>query len=234
MKKLTIIFIITALFTACIHPTKKNKSYIPYTINNLIYEDNFSENSGSWILEYPDSPNSEILFKDNKLVIDVNGGTTVWYNQKLSGNFLIEYKRKVIIENGENDRLSDLNQFWMATDPHNEDLFTRSGKFHEYHALSLYYFGMGGNGNSTTRFRKYPGDGNRNLIFDSSDKEHLLEANKEYKISITVYDGTTKVFIDNSEMISYTDTDPLSEGYFGFRTVKSRQVIKDFKVYSLK
>jgi rhamnogalacturonan endolyase len=167
------------------------------------------------------------------LIIDVDDGATAWFNKKLFGNILIEYHRKVIVNDGPNDRLSDLNQFWMATDPRQENVFTRSGIFKEYDSLRLYYAGIGGNTNSTTRFRKYQGNGERTLSFDLQDEDHLLQPNKTYLIQLVVYNGTTKVFVDGEQYFSFTDDAPLTEGYFGFRTVKSHQEIDDFKVNAL-
>ena len=166
--------------------------------------------------------------------MDVDGGATVWFHQKLSGNLLIEYKRKVIIDNGKNDRLSDLNQFWMASDPGHTNLFTRSGVFSEYDSLRLYYAGMGGNANTTTRFRKYTGNGERVLYRDLTDLQHLLKPNHVYAITIIVKEGLTKFFVDGREYFSFQDPAPLQEGYFAFRTVQSRQEIDDFRVYRLK
>lgn len=200
----------------------------------LLYSDDFGSGLENWVVETPASPGSRVAILRNKLVIDVSDGATVWFRKKLSGNILIEYRRKVIVAKGGNDRLSDLNQFWMASDPRNPDLFTRTGVFSEYDTLSLYYFGMGGNYNSTTRFRKYTGDGERKLLTDLDNEEKLLKPNREYRIKISVYNGTTKVFVNDREFVSYTDPEPLREGYFGFRTVKSRQEIDRFKVYQLK
>ncbi len=205
-----------------------------YQKKQLLYQDNFDQGMENWVVETPDSPNSKVGIEDRKLIIDVDDGATVWFNKKLSGNILIEYHRNVITNNGPNDRLSDLNQFWMATDPRQENVFTRSGAFREYDSLRLYYAGIGGNTNTTTRFRKYPGNGERTLLFDLQDEDRLLQPNKTYLIQLAVYNGTTKVFVDGEQYFSFTDDEPLTEGYFGFRTVKSHQEIDDFKVYSLK
>lgn len=200
----------------------------------LIYEDNFDQGLKNWVVETPDSSHSKVGIEDGKLVVDVDHGATVWFKKKLSGNILIEYHRKVIMNNGHNDRLSDLNQFWMATDPKQDNVFTRSGAFREYDSLRMYYAGIGGNTNSTTRFRKYQGNGERTLLFDLQDEYHLLKPNKTYLIQLVVYNGTTKVFVDGEQYFSFTDDQPLTEGYFGFRTVKSHQEMDDFKVYRLK
>lgn len=203
-----------------------------YKTGKLLYRDDFHLNLKNWIIEAPAT--SKITIENGKLIIDADSGATVWFNKKLSGNILIEYKRKVIISNGRNDRLSDLNQFWMATDPKNKNLFTRTGVFKEYDSLLLYYVGFGGNMNTTTRFRKYTGNGERVLYNDLTSKDYLLEPDKAYLIRITVCNGVTKFFVDNKEFFSFTDTAPLKEGYFGFRTTASRHVIDGFKVYRLK
>ena len=69
----------------------------------------------------------------------------------------------MISAGGKNDRVSDLNCFWMARDSRNpDDLFAvhRTGKFADYNQLLCYYVGVGGNTNTTTRFRRYIGDAN--------------------------------------------------------------------------
>ncbi|MCM4157243.1 DUF6250 domain-containing protein [Gramella sp. AN32] len=199
----------------------------------LLYKDDFNKDLSSWIIEKEQRPNSEISIIEGKMDVNVAGGATIWSRQKIENNILIEYHRKVIIRGGENDRLSDLNQFWMAQDMTNSNLFTRSGSFGEYDSVRMYYAGIGGNRNTTTRFRKYPGNGERNLIYDLTGKTHLLEANKTYLIQILVFKGTTKVFVDDNEYFSYEDNEPLTEGYFGFRTVESHQEIDDFKIYKV-
>lgn len=213
---------------------QETKKLVSYKKGKLLYKDDFSSNLKNWISEIPSSPDAKASIENNKLVIDVDGGATLWFNKKLSGNILVEYKRKVIMNNGKNDRLSDLNQFWMVSDPRNPNLFTRNGVFKQYDSLLLYYVGFGGNTNSTTRFRKYNGKGERVLYTDLTDKEHLLQPNKEYTITTIVYNGVTKFFVDGKEFFSYADPEPLREGYFGFRTTESRHEIDNFKVYQLK
>jgi hypothetical protein len=235
IKNITVVFLfILSLIQLKTSGQVVNSGPDQYQKGSLVYKDDFDTDLKNWIAEFPPSPNSSVAIKNGKLVIDVLGGATVWLNKKLSGNLLIEYKRKVILDNGPNDRLSDLNQFWMATDPRNVNLFTRTGVFAQYDSLLLYYVGFGGNTNSTTRFRKYNGKGDRVLLTDLTDKAHLLEPNREYSIKITVYNGLTKFFVDDMEYFSFLDKEPLHEGYFGFRTTKSRQEIDDLRIYALK
>jgi rhamnogalacturonan endolyase len=138
------------------------------------------------------------------------------------------------MEGAPNDRLSDLNQFWMATDPRKNDLFTRTGILKEYDSLSLYYVGMGGNSNSTTRFRKYEGGGQRTLVQEYKDSSHLLRANRTYTITIIMKDGTTTFAVDGLPYFTFQDPQPLKEGFFGFRSTRSRQEIDDFRLYRIK
>lgn len=204
-----------------------------YQLTELFYHDDFSNGLQNWVIESKLSPNAKVEIQHDKLVLDVNCGATIWLKKKLAGNVLIRYTRKVIMDNGLNDRLSDLNTFWMATDPKNENLFTRQGIFSTYDSLSLYYAGIGGNSNQTTRFRKYTGNGERVLLSDYADEVHLLQANKTYLVEIAVYNGTTTVFVDHKLYFTYDDENPLTEGYFGFRTVKSRQEIDDLEIFRL-
>lgn len=224
--------VVFMLMFFAVHAQKKEG--LSYKIGKLLYKDDFDNGLKNWVLEIPSAPGSAVTVKSNKLLIDVDGGATIWLNKKLSGNVMITYKRKVIVDTGRNDRLSDLNQFWMATDPRNKNLFTRSGAFSEYDSLLLYYAGFGGNSNTTTRFRKYTGNGERVLYNDLTDKEHLLEPNKDYSVGIVVYHGLSKFFIDGKAFFSFRDINPIRKGYFGFRTTQSRQEISDFKVYRLK
>ena len=47
-------------------------------------------------------------------------GLTLWRKEKMSGRVTIEYDACVVVEK-EGDRLSDLNCFWMASDPKHPD-----------------------------------------------------------------------------------------------------------------
>lgn len=205
-----------------------------YALDSLLLQDNFVQLQPHWIIETNASNSNPVIVQDRKLVIDVNGGATVWLKEKLPDNILIECKRKVIMQDGKNDRLSDFNFFWMATDLKQPDLFTRRGVFSEYDSLQLYYIGIGGNHNTTTRFRKYEGNGDRTLLKEYIDKPHLLIPNKEYCIRIVVKEGVTTCWVDDEIYCSYKDPHPLSTGYFAFRTTQSRQEIYDFKVFKVK
>jgi Domain of unknown function (DUF6250) len=204
-----------------------------YRKGELLYTDDFRTGLQQWIVESPVTTAPKIDARNGRLAIEVTGGATVWFRKKLSGNYLIECRRKVIVAGGPYDRLSDLNVFWSATDPRSQNLFTRTGVLEEYDSLKLYYVGMGGNSNRTTRFRKYEGNGNRTLLQEYTDAEHLLEANREYLVQIVAYKGTTEVFLNGQKFFSYHDEEPLTEGWFGIRTTKSHHEVTAFRVYRL-
>lgn len=203
--------------------------------SKLIYAADFAEeiDTSEWIAEIEPQPGSSVYAKDGKLMIDTKGGVTVWLKKRLTGNIQIEYKRTVQVDGNINDRLSDLNQFWMAEDPRNSKLFNRSGEFAQYDSLRLYYVGMGGNSNTTTRFRKYQGNGEKILLQEYTDADHLLKAGKKYLIRIIVSDSKSSFWVDDVCYFTYVDPDPLLGGYFGIRAVHSRQAIEDFKIYQL-
>jgi rhamnogalacturonan endolyase len=205
----------------------------PYQAGKLLVREDFDGNLSGWVPETPPEPRSRIGIVRGKLVIDVAKGATVWLKKPLSGNILITYTQEVVMDHGPNDRLSDLNQFWMATDPRRSNLFTRTGVFSQYDSLRMYYVGFGGNHNTTTRFRKYHGNGQRQILKEYTDAAHLLKPNHPYRIAITVFRGRTEFFVDGEKWFSYQDPHPLLRGYFGFRTTEARQRIDAFRVYRL-
>lgn len=184
-----------------------------------------------WVVEQ--QPGGTVTIKDGVMVIDDAGGCTVWWREKLKAPVKISYRAKVV--GGE--RVSDLNCFWMATDARTEAFFAkgngRDGVFASYDGLKTYYVGCGGNGNTTTRFRRYDGKGARPLLpeHDKKETEALLESGREYRIEIVVTkDGRTTWARDGVVFFDHTDAEPLREGWFGLRTVWARIEVREFKV----
>lgn len=201
----------------------------------IIYYDDFSTllDKTRWIAEVEPSEGSLVYTNNRSLILDTRKGVTLWLNKYLDGNLEIEFDREVLVDGGRNDRLSDMNMFWMATEKKYRKPFARKGVFEQYDSLSLYYAGIGGNTNSTSRFRKYEGDGRKTLIREYTDQPHLLVKNREYHIRIIVKNRSTSLWLNDECYFYFTDPYPLTGGYFGFRSTWSRQVIKNFKVYQL-
>ena len=149
---------------------------VPLPKGELLYQDDFDKDLSQWVVEQ--APKGTTGLIDGKLDIDDAQGCTVWFKQKFTGPVLIEYEATMIQQGGPNDRVSDLNCFWMAVDPqHPEDIFInskeRGGDFKKYDALRLYYVGYGANENKTTRLRRYPGDGSKPLLPEHDLKDAL-------------------------------------------------------------
>ena len=189
-----------------------------------------------WIVEQ--APGGRVKAQNGVLVIKDVEGCTVWWREKLTAPVEISYTATVVDAGGPYDRVSDLNCFWMASDPqHPDDLFAaghgRNGRFHTYDQLQTYYVGYGGNYNGTTRFRRYMGTGARPLLpeHDLTEPRFLLEGNREYRIKLVALpNGTVQYYRDGELIYDIRDPEPLREGWFGFRTVKSHLRFKDFKI----
>lgn len=199
----------------------------------LIFKEDFTTllDTALWKVELQPSPGSTVKAGDGKLVLQTGEGVTVWLRKKLAGNIIITYDRVIPINGDRFDRLSDLNQFFMAQEPTSDTLINRNGQLDEYNNLSLYYIGVGGNYNTTTRFRKYDGKGNRTLLQEHLDSTYLLQNNKVYHIQTEVINGRIRFYINDQLFFDFKDAEPLIQGYFGFRSTKSHQEIENFKVF---
>lgn len=178
--------------------------------------------------------------KDSVADIHAPGGLTLWNKSLMRGNVVIEYEARIVGDG----RISDLNCFWMASDPGAKDVFVnaknRGGKFINSYALRLYYMGYGGNYNATTRFRRYNGDVRGvtdakyrpAILREYTDKEHMIVGDHWYKIRLEAIDGHAKFIIDGECIVDYTDPTPLEEGYFGFRTTLAHAQLRNFRFTS--
>jgi hypothetical protein len=204
------------------------------TKKKLLFSDEFSgpHLNSSWLVECTDNPAKAVETVNGQLQLNTAGGITVWYKNELKGNLLIEFDRTIVMNGSENDRLSDLNQFWMATDPSNR-MFQRKGSFREYDSLQMYYVGMGGNYNTTTRMRRYDGKGKLEVIKEYADSAHLLKPNHTYHITIQVKNGKSRFSVDGQEFFCFKDPKPLKHGWFAIRSTKSRQLIDNLKIWQL-
>ena len=208
---------------------------------------NKKEFAKHWVVE-SESPDYKVTFHGDTADILAPKGLTLWRKEKMTGRVCIEYEACVVVEDGNSlptNRLSDLNCFWMASDPkYPHDIFKRKGErngvFTNCYALQLYYMGYGGNHNSTTRFRRY--DGNEAGIQDASqrpailkeytDEKHLLLPNHWYHIQLVSDGNHVSYYIDGQRLVDFRDAEPLQEGWFGFRTTLSHTRITNFSYTS--
>lgn len=203
----------------------------------IIERDDFRHGTGRWIAELESG--GSVTATDGTLELDVPAGATLWFSPELSGPLAIEYTATVIDAGGPNDRVSDLNCFWMATDSRSPgDLFAtrRSGKFEDYNALRCYYASIGGNSNTTTRFRRYIGSATTRPLearHDLRDADKLLEANRPYRIRLIADESRIEFWRDGERLFELDDPEPYRRGRFALRTVHSHIRVSDFRVVRL-
>lgn len=196
---------------------------------------NQKEFSKYWRVE-SESPDYQVTFSGDTCELVAPKGLTLWRRQPFTDGTIVEYDAQV-----KNDRVSDLNCFWMASDPKEKDIWARAdwrnGIFLRCYTLQMYYLGYGGNHNTTTRFRRYNGDergveeaGHRPAILkEYTDAAHLLRPDHWYHVKIESCEGRTRFYIDGELLVDYLDAQPLKKGWFGFRTTLSRVRITNFQ-----
>lgn len=219
--------------------------YAPGKTQTPLYTDDFSTGVSNWVSE---TESDSVVIKNDNHVLEIISpkGLTLWLKKPLEGNIKISYEAMVVNEKGKYDRVSDLNSFWMATDPENPDnLFARAtwrkGVFGKYYSLAMYYVGYGGNSNTTTRFRKYNGDYQSfvnktmrpDILKEYTDTAHLIKPNRWSKIEIIVNNGNNKYIFNNELLFDYDDPNPYKKGYFGIRTVTNHLKVRNFQITKL-
>ena len=199
--------------------------------SHVLHEDDFSGSLSQWTSEI--ERDAAIAIVDGKLDINSSVGSTVWFNHKLSQPLVITYD-VTTLDDGSDKLPRDHNLFWMASNPKDPDVRpSGKGDLGDYDSYAMYYAGIGGNKNRTTRFRRYQ-DGKRILKKEFTDPAHLNAANQTYRMKIVCVDGRVQVYRDGQIYWDFTDPNPYTEGWFGFRQTRTHLQIDDFKVYSLK
>jgi hypothetical protein len=191
------------------------------------------EDLGHWHLEY-EHPDTRVSLRDGVLDVDSPAGVTVWLAHPIEGPVEIEFEATAVAAGGPNDHVSDLNVFWMATNAGGDGrppyAKRRSGRFAEYDDLLTYYVGLGGNRNTTSRFRRYIGEpGNRPLLpaHDLSDPGALLVPNRKQKITLIADGGHIEYRRDGKSHFTYEDPSPYTRGGFALRTTASHLRIEN-------
>jgi hypothetical protein len=217
--------------------TAQSPSGEPWRRGRLLHAEDFRDGLGRWSIEAQEP--STVTAKDGLLEIDAPEGLTAWFRPMLSGPVMIEYEAQMVSAGGPNDRVSDLNAFWMATDARSPgDIFAvpRNGAFASYDAMKTYYVGQGGNYNKTTRFRRYIGQaGNRPLLpeHDLSDPKDLLVPNRWQTVRLIAFGGLIQYWRDGAKVFEYHDPEPYTAGWFGIRTTKNHMRVKNLRIYAL-
>jgi hypothetical protein len=212
----------------------------------VLYADDFAHGLDAWRVEMEKpaaGTGGTVTAKHGVLDIDVPAGVTVWLRLELEGPVMIQYQATVISGGGPNDRVSDLNSFWMATDPaaKNGEVFARgrTGKFADYNSLQMYYVGLGGNGNTTTRFRRYIGDEVERPLLPENDlavaqhPELGIVPNKTQTVTLIADGSLIQYWRDGRKIFEMTDSQPYTRGWFGIRTTKNHMQISHLRIVRL-
>jgi hypothetical protein len=211
-----------------------------YRAGETLATDDFRHGLAAWHVEM-ERP-GVVTAKDGTLDIDVPAGVTVWFNRELSGPLMITYEATMISADGPKDRVSDLNSFWMATDPRSrDDIFAKSreGALAAYNDLWLYYVGLGGNGNTTTRFRRYIGDAVDRPLFPKDDfsvklhPEFGLSPNRTQRVTLIADGHLIQYWRDGEKIFETEDPQPYTKGWFGIRTTKNHMQVRNVIVERL-
>jgi hypothetical protein len=206
----------------------------------ILYADHFHHGLAAWRVEM-EKPGT-VTAKNGVLDIDVPAGVTVWFRRELEGPVMIQYEATVLQAGGANDRVSDLNSFWMAADPKSPaDVFARarSGKFAEYNALDMYYVGLGGNGNTTTRFRRYIGDQVERPLLPENDlsvAEHPdkgIVANQTQTVTLIADGSLIQYWRDGEKLFEMVDPQPYTKGWFAIRTTQNHMQVRNLRIVRL-
>lgn len=203
-----------------------------------LFSDDFRHGLGQWRIE-AETP-ARVTASRGVLDIEAPAGLTLWFLPRLEGRIAIDYEAQAVSAGGAFDRVSDLNCFWMAQDPAapTGDALARprSGKFEDYDDLETYYVGLGGNGNSTTRFRRYIGKPGARPLLPENDRRRaadMLTANRWQRIRL-IADGPRIGFCrDGEPLFTFDDPRPLTSGHFALRTTASHLRLRNFTVSRL-
>jgi hypothetical protein len=205
------------------------------TRGELLYQDDFNDGLGLWHIE-AEKPGS-ISAANGVLDIEVPAGVTLWFKPRLEGPVTIEFEATAVEEGGPNDKVSDLNVFWMASNADGKQpVFARgrSGAFAEYNDLLTYYVGLGGNRNTTSRFRRYIGDlTNRPLLaeHDLTAAAAMLVPNLRQTITLIANGRNIEYRRDGATLFRIDDPAPYVNGWFALRTTYSHLRIRKLRVY---
>lgn len=187
-----------------------------------------------WTIE-AESPDTRVTIDHGTIDIDSPKGVTLWSNRDVAAPVTITFEAMAVAAGGTNDQVSDLNAFWMASEVDGGSVLARrrSGAFAAYDDLRTYYVGIGGNRNTTTRFRRYIGEpGNRPLLpeHDRAAAADMLRPNVWTRIRLIADGRTIAVERDGRRLFTLIDDHPYTRGHWGLRTTWSHLRIRRLSV----
>lgn len=218
--------------------------------------DDFRQGVTQWRIEAQD-PRTEVKAEQGVLRWHAPAGLSLWWHAPLKGDWAVRFTATPLPAPESAGpklagRVSDLNMFWNASDADAPASLPRSrdGAFKSHDTLRAYYAGFGANGNTTTRWRRYDGKGQRVLLDGFADPPEAepgdrrgpmtpatrLSAGQPIHVQIvsrqpTPADPITLRWSANGhELFAWSDPQPLLAGGFALRSTASAFEIRDFQV----
>ena len=235
MLLLHVLATLSLVLSGCVgHPTSLGVT--PSQLGQVIGEDDFYNGLGRWIVEL--EQDGSVTAERGTLEIDVPAGATLWFKQELSSPVAITFEATAVDAGGPNDRVSDINTFWMAGNRDGSAPFRqpRTGAFAEYNDLLTYYVGLGGNSNTTTRFRRYIGHAELRPMLpehDLSSADALITANQKQSIVLVANENRIEYWRNGVRLLHYDDPAPYTGGWFAIRTTRSHLRIERLRIHRL-
>ncbi len=218
----------------------------------VLAEDNFRQGLQHWRLEAQD-PRSVVKAEAGVLDIQTPAGLSLWWRAPLQGDVAIGFSATPLpapaTAGGLAGRVSDLNMFWNASEADSSSPRQRDGAFASYDSLQAFYVGFGANGNSTTRLRRYDGQGQRELLdgwadgaeASPADRQGPMQPHTRLRVgeavqvwlvsrSPTADDPAHGRWWANGRLLFTLTAPPLPAGAFAWRTTASRWQLRDFRV----
>lgn len=199
--------------------------------------DDFHHGLAKWRIE-AEAP-ATVSARNGVLDVDSPKGISLWFCRPLIGPVRISFDVQPVAAGGPNDAVSDVNAFWMAHEVEQgaAPLRPRSGAFGEYDTLQTYYVGIGGNRNTTTRFRRYVGRKDDRPLLPENDlsaRSAMLTPNRWTHIELIADGHHIAVRRDGKRLFSYDDAQPYRSGWFALRTTKSHLRYRNFRIAPLR
>jgi len=187
-----------------------------------------------WMVE-AESPQARVTERHGVIDIDTPKGLTLWWRKPLDAPVVISFDAMLVDRGGANDKVSDLNAFWMAREVGGGSVLAhpRNGAFAAYDDLETYYVGIGGNRNTTTRFRRYigrPGDRPLRPEDDRRGAADMLRANVWTHVRLIADGKTVAVERDGARLFTLADAQPYASGQFGLRTTWSHLQVRHVRI----
>ncbi|MBN1975073.1 MAG: hypothetical protein JW787_15635 [Sedimentisphaerales bacterium] len=226
--------IIILIFAGCCNENLvSSEENLRYTIGEALISDDFSGNLSQWSIE---GAMPQIV--DGGMELNTPAFSAAWLKPSLMGNVLIEFDVTVIASNDSEGSAGSFGCFAMATDPANLNKFfaagkERAGNLSKYkNNLTLYYIELDCNKKKSLKILRCS-DGKQELISKSANSSYKKASGGKYHFKLLFFEKTIELYLNDSRLFRYEDSQPYTKGNFGLTASASRIVIDNFVITHL-